>query len=164
MSTHNLDRFRKAQSQSNSGFETALAEIRSGQKRSHWIWYIFPQLAGLGSSSLSEMYAIDGAEEATEYLKDPVLSQRLLTMTTAVAERVREGVPLAVLMGSRIDATKLMSSLTLFEHVAAGLHKSQPHETYEALAGAAEAVLKAGESQGYQRCRFTLDRLSQRGD
>ena len=105
------------------------------------------------------MYAIDGAEDAAEYLKDPVLSQRLLTITSAVVERLSNGVPLAVLMGSRVDATKLMSSLTLFGHVAAELQKSQPRETYAALAGAAEAVLKAGESEGYERCRFTIDRL-----
>jgi uncharacterized protein (DUF1810 family) len=159
LSHYNLERFRLAQGEANSGFETALAEIRAGRKRSHWIWYIFPQLAGLGSSALSEMYAIDGPEEAAEYLKDPVLSQRLLTITTAVAERLSNGVPVAVLMGSRIDATKLMSSLTLFGYVASELQKSQPHETYVALAGAAEAVLKAGESEGYERCRFTLERL-----
>jgi uncharacterized protein (DUF1810 family) len=159
LSHYNLERFRLAQGEANSGFETALAEIRAGRKRSHWIWYIFPQLAGLGSSALSEMYAIEGAEEAAEYLKDPALSQRLLTITTAVAERLSNGVPLAVLMGSRIDATKLMSSLTLFGHVASELQKSQPRETYVALAGAAEAVLKAGESEGYERCRFTLERL-----
>jgi uncharacterized protein (DUF1810 family) len=159
LSTHNLERFKKAQSETHAGFDAALAEIRSGQKRSHWIWYIFPQLAGLGTSSLSQMYAIDGAEEAAEYLKDPVVSERLLTITIAVGERLSTGAPLATLMGSRIDATKVMSSLTLFEHIAADLQKSHPRETYAALAGAAEAVLKAGESQGYQRCPFTLDRL-----
>jgi uncharacterized protein (DUF1810 family) len=157
----NLERFRQAQGETGSGFETALAEIRSGRKRSHWIWYIFPQVAGLGSSALSEMYAIDGPEEAAEYLKDPALSQRLLSITIAVAERLNNGVPLATLMGSRIDATKLMSSLTLFGHVAAALHKSQPGETYRALAAAADAVLKAGASEGYQRCRFTLERLGE---
>jgi uncharacterized protein (DUF1810 family) len=156
---HDLKRFTEAQRETNAGFEAALAEIRSGQKRSHWIWYIFPELAGLGSSSLSQMYAIHGAEEAAEYLKDPVLSQRLLSITSAVVERLSSGVPLATLMGSRVDATKLMSSLTLFGRVAAELQKSQPHETFAALAGAAEAVLKAGESEGYERCRFTLARI-----
>jgi uncharacterized protein (DUF1810 family) len=159
LSQYKLERFRQAQGEASSGFETALEEIRAGRKKSHWIWYIFPQLAGLGSSALSEMYAIDGSGEAAEYLKDPVLSQRLLTITTAVAERLTNGVPLAALMGSRIDATKLMSSLTLFGHVASALQKSQPGETYEGLAGAAETVLEAGESEGYQRCRFTLERL-----
>jgi uncharacterized protein (DUF1810 family) len=154
LSTRGLERFRTAQNDRHAGFEVALAEIRSGQKQSHWIWYIFPQLAGLGSSSLSQMYAIDGADEAAEYLKDPVLSERLLT---AVAELVNSGVPLATVMGSRIDATKLMSSLTLFGRVASALQKSQPRETYDAIGIAAEAVLKAGESQGYERCKFTLD-------
>jgi uncharacterized protein (DUF1810 family) len=155
LSTHNLERFRTAQSDAHAGFEVALAEIRSGRKRSHWIWYIFPQLAGLGTSSLSQMYAIDGAEEAAEYLKDPMLSEHLLTITIAVAERLKSGVPLATLMGSRIDATKVMSSLTLFGRVAAALQKSEPSEIFGALAGVAETVLKAGESQGYERCGFT---------
>ena len=163
MSTHNLERFRTAQNDPHAGFEVALAEIRSGQKQSHWIWYIFPQLAGLGASSLSQKYAIDVAEEAAEYLKDPVLSERLLTITTAVAEHLNSGVPLDTVMGSRIDATKLMSSLTLFGRVAAALQKSQPRETYDAIAAAAETVLKAGESEGYQRCRFTLEQLGIRG-
>jgi uncharacterized protein (DUF1810 family) len=156
VSTHNLERFRTAQSDAHAGYEVALAEIRSGQKQSHWIWYIFPQLAGLGTSSLSQMYAIDGADEAAEYLQDPVLSERLLTITIAVAERLNSGVPLATLMGSRIDATKLMSSLTLFGRVAAALQKTEPCAAFGALADAAETVLKAGESQGYERCKFTL--------
>jgi uncharacterized protein (DUF1810 family) len=148
LSTRNLERFRTAQSDAHAGFEVALAEIRSGRKQSHWIWYIFPQLTGLGTSSLSQMYAIDGAEEAAEYLKDPVLSERLLTITIAVAEHLDNGVPLATLMGSRIDATKVMSSLTLFGRVAAALRNSDPRETFAALAGVAETVLKAGESEG----------------
>jgi uncharacterized protein (DUF1810 family) len=156
LSTRNLERFRTAQSDPHAGFEVALAEIKFGQKQGHWIWYIFPQLAGLGTSSLSQMYAIDGVEEAAAYLKDPVLSERLLTITIAVAERLNSGVPLATLMGSRIDATKVMSSLTLFGRVAAALQKSEPRETVGALAGVAETVLKAGESQGYERCKFTL--------
>jgi uncharacterized protein (DUF1810 family) len=163
MSTDNLERFKTAQSDPVSGFEAALAEIKSGRKRSHWIWYVFPQLSGLGTSSLSELYAIEAPAEAVEYLEDPVLSVRLLTITTAAAERVREGVPLATLMGSRVDVTKLVSSLTLFAHVAGDLSRSRPSATLEDLVAAAGAVLEAAESEGYPRCRFTLDHLRIRG-
>ena len=72
---YDLSRFLKAQERD---YKTALAEIRSGRKRSHWIWYIFPQLKGLGFSSISEYYGIDGINEARAYMKDPVLSARLI--------------------------------------------------------------------------------------
>lgn len=154
-----LERFKKAQSGAESGFESALAEIKSGRKRGHWIWYIFPQLSGLGSSPVSEMYAIESPGEAAEYLRDPTLSVRLLSITTAVAERLRDGASLPSLMGSRTDALKLVSSLTLFACVADELHRTDPRETYRELAQTAEDVLKEAESQGYPRCRVTLERL-----
>ncbi|MGE5835869.1 MAG: DUF1810 family protein, partial [Acidobacteriota bacterium] len=82
-----LERFKSAQAAAHSGFDTALAEIRAGGKRGHWIWYIFPQLAGLGGSPMSAHFAIAGEAEAMEYLRDRDLRARLLTITTAVAER-----------------------------------------------------------------------------
>jgi len=78
---YDLSRFLKAQE---SDYETALAEIRSGRKRSHWIWYIFPQLKGLGFSNLSYHYGIDGIDEAKAYMKDPVLSARLIEISRAL--------------------------------------------------------------------------------
>ena len=77
---YDLSRFLKAQE---SDYETALAEIRSGRKRSHWIWYIFPQLKGLGFSTLSYHYGIDDIDEAKAYMKDPVLSARLIEISRA---------------------------------------------------------------------------------
>ena len=65
-----LERFRKAQRNS---YKTALQEIRAGRKQSHWMWYIFPQIAGLGRSETAQYYAIRDRREAEEYLKDPVL-------------------------------------------------------------------------------------------
>ena len=56
-----------------AGFDSALAEMRAGQKQGHWIWYVFPQLAGLGSSRLAQVYGIDGRAEAIDYLRDPIL-------------------------------------------------------------------------------------------
>ncbi len=67
-----LERFHEAQARRSAGYDTALAEIRRGRKTSHWIWYIFPQLAGLGRSSMAENYAIRDLAEACEYLRDPL--------------------------------------------------------------------------------------------
>src|ERR1017187_1422137 len=103
-----LERFRIAQDQSGSGFEAALAEIHDGGKRGHWIWYIFPQLTGLGMSSMSRTYAIRDVVEAKAYLRDEVLGSRLVTITTTVAEQVSWRTSLEVLMGSSIDAQKLV--------------------------------------------------------
>lgn len=67
-------------------YQTALEEIRNGHKRTHWIWYVFPQMKGLGISELSQFYGIDGREEAHEYLKNPILKQRLIEATQAVLD------------------------------------------------------------------------------
>ncbi len=79
-----LDRFKRAQEQPVDGFDTALSELQAGRKRSHWIWYIFPQLAGLGHSSMAVRYGLLGTAEAAAYLRDPVLRERLLAVTNAV--------------------------------------------------------------------------------
>ena len=157
-----LDRFRLAQNGREAGFASALNEIRTGRKTGHWIWYVFPQLAGLGQSDMARHYAIDGPEEAAAYLRDPGLRSRLLAMTTAVARQLTAGrpVPLRRLMGSDVDARKLVSSLTLFGRVAGTLDRVEPHEDYRALASAATAVLHAAESEGYPACRFTLEQLA----
>ena len=85
-----LKRFHDAQA--NGEYETALAEMSAGAKRSHWIWYVFPQLAGLGQSHMSQLYAIRDTREAKEYLKDPVLSARLLAISQAAADASGPGV------------------------------------------------------------------------
>lgn len=159
-----LDRFKKAQDQRHAGFESALEEIRAGRKRGHWIWYVFPQLSGLGLSSMSQTYAISDAAEAVEYLHDSTLRARLLTITTAVAEQLRthEHVRLEQLMGSAIDARKLVSSLTLFSSVARQLSAHEGLEAYETLARLSEELLTIAASQGYPPCEHTLTRLAER--
>ena len=109
---YDLSRFLKAQERD---YETALAEIRSGRKRSHWIWYIFPQLKGLGFSSMAEYYGIDGIDEARAYMKDPVLSARLIEISGALLT-LRSSDPGSV-MGYP-DDLKLRSSMTLFRAAA----------------------------------------------
>ena len=156
-----LRRFTDAQDQRGSGFESALAEIQGGRKRGHWIWYVFPQLAGLGRSAMSQAYAIDGITEAEAYLRDPILRRRLLTITLAVAEQLRRGVSIESLMNSPIDAAKLVSSMTLFADVAKRLHALDRLDEYASFARVADDVLAKADAEGYQRCAFTLGRLTQ---
>ena len=105
---YNLSRFHKAQQ---SSYKTALAEIRSGRKRSHWIWYIFPQIQGLGFSSTAQYYAIENLDEAKAYLADPVLRERLLEISNALL--ALDSCDPSEVMGYP-DDLKLRSSMTLF--------------------------------------------------
>lgn len=105
---NNLERFLKAQGRD---YETALNEIKNGQKRSHWIWYIFPQIAGLGTSSTSQYYGIKNLAEAKEYLANTVLRNRLLEITGELLKL--PGNDAEKVMGY-VDALKLKSSMTLF--------------------------------------------------
>lgn len=107
-----LNRFLMAQERD---YAQALAEIRAGRKQSHWIWYIFPQLRGLGYSYNAEYYGIADAEEARLYLAHPVLGSRLREITNALLE-LPESDPVRVM--GRPDDLKLCSSMTLFEYVA----------------------------------------------
>jgi uncharacterized protein (DUF1810 family) len=156
-----LDRFRDAQNSSYAGFESALDEVRSGGKRGHWIWYIFPQIAGLGTSDAARTFALEGEEEAAEFLRDSELRSRLLTIASAVADQLRTGSTpsLRTLMGSDIDARKVVSSLTLFGHVARKLHDSDDIDAYRSIATVADDVLALAASQGYPPCSYTLRRL-----
>lgn len=112
-----LERFIEAQDTFNT-YERALAEMRAGQKRSHWIWYVFPQLKGFGRSSNSRYYGLDDVVEAKAYLSNPVLGKRLREITTALLAHTDEDA--TTLMGSRIDAIKLRSSMTLFDAISPG--------------------------------------------
>lgn len=108
-----LDRFVTAQ---RGVFPTALSELRAGNKRSHWIWFIFPQIAGLGRSDTARFYAIADRDEAAAYLAHPVLGPRLRECCEAVLGWAGKRSAVAIL-GS-VDAMKLKSSMTLFLEVA----------------------------------------------
>ena len=118
---HNLNRFIKAQRIS---YEQALSELRNGQKRSHWMWYVFPQFDGLGSSTNSKQYSIKSVAEAEAYLSHPVLGSRLVECVKAVL-RV-EGRTAHEIFGSP-DDMKLKSCATLFAYV------SPPDSVFEQL-------------------------------
>ncbi len=156
----NLDRFRDAQL---SGFAAALRELGAGQKTSHWIWYVFPQLAGLGQSDRAIYYGLAGAEEAADYLRDRVLGARLVAAAAAVRTHLEgteaQPVRLEQLMGSRIDALKLVSCMTLFRHVARKLHAVDPQPQFATMAEHADTILTAAAAQGYGPCVFTEDHL-----
>ena len=108
MDSNSLNRFIKAQEYM---YKTALEEMKKGKKESHWIWYIFPQLRGLGYSPKTYTYGINGLEEAKAYLEHPVLSARLIEITEALL--THRGKDIEDIMGD-IDALKLRSSMTLF--------------------------------------------------
>src|SRR5207253_2159454 len=105
-----LERFHEAQAGRWAGYDTALAEIRAGGKRSHWIWYIFPQIEGLGRSSTARAYAMQDLE-ACAYLRDPILRARYEEIVAAVSEQLVRGIRVEDLMAGRTDALKLVSSL-----------------------------------------------------
>ncbi|QAY79992.1 DUF1810 domain-containing protein [Sphingosinicella sp. BN140058] len=104
-----LERFVEAQARI---YATALAEIRRGAKRSHWMWFVFPQLAGLGRSPQARLYGIQSMDEARAYLGHPLLGPRYVECVAALQD-----IPISdpVVVFGEIDAIKLRSSLTLFE-------------------------------------------------
>ena len=157
MAADPLARFIEAQAE--GVFESAYAEIEAGRKQSHWMWFVFPQIAGLGLSYMSQTYAIRDRAEAVAYLQHPVLAARLLAITIAASKQLRAGVPVDRLMGSSIDAAKLVSSMTLFGQVAPSLATSEDDGNAK-LGRLAEEIVAIAEKQGYARCRHTIDRLN----
>ena len=111
---YDLQRFVDAQDRGGT-YERALAELRDGRKTSHWMWFVFPQIAGLGSSPMAQRYAIASLDEARAYLAHPVLGARLRESASALTGLATRS-PEEVLGG--IDAIKLRSSMTLFARAA----------------------------------------------
>ncbi len=112
MGDYNLQRFLDAQQ---GDYERALTEVRNGRKYSHWIWYIFPQLKGLGMSYNSQYYGISDKEEAEAYLAHPILGKRLREITSAFLQL--KGKTAQDVFGA-LDAMKVLSCMTLFNEVA----------------------------------------------
>ncbi len=118
---HDLQRFVDAQQ---SIYDRALAELNAGHKQSHWMWFIFPQIAGLGHSDMARRYAIKDADEATAYLEHPLLGPRLEQCAQALLAHAER--PARQILGSP-DDMKLRSSMTLFAAVA------PERETFQAV-------------------------------
>ncbi len=143
MDINSLDRFLEAQEHM---YPVALEEMKNGQKCSHWIWYIFPQLRGLGRSGNSYNYGINGIEEAKAYLAHPVLSQRLTEITEAVL--AHKGKDIRDIMGGNIDAVKLRSSMTLFAYLSES--NSVFHQVLDCFYG--------GNMDGYTLSKLKTDK------
>lgn len=111
MQQHDLKRFLDAQ---HNVYRQALSEIKKGRKQSHWMWFIFPQVKGLGYSSNAQYYGIGNREEASAYLQHPVLGARLVEISTALLQLPQHNA--LTIMGSP-DDQKLRSSMTLFAQV-----------------------------------------------
>ena len=109
-----LQRFVAAQDDGRT-YDRALAELRAGAKRSHWMWFVFPQVGGLGASPMARRYAVSGLDEARAYLAHPVLGPRLLECARALTAL---GTADAVAVLGPVDAVKLRSSMTLFARAA----------------------------------------------
>ncbi|GIF54153.1 DUF1810 domain-containing protein [Asanoa iriomotensis] len=109
---YRLNRFVEAQE---GVYPHAVAELRAGYKRSHWMWFVFPQIAGLGRSSMAQAYAISGLDEARAYLAHPVLGPRLRECTTILVDGAEND---EQRIFGPVDAMKLRSSMTLFAHAA----------------------------------------------
>lgn len=106
---YEISRFTKAHQ---SDYQRALSEIKNGKKESHWMWYIFPQIKGLGRSSMSEYYGIQDLDEAKEYLADPILGKHLIEICNALLSLDTND---ATEVMGRPDDRKLKSSMTLFD-------------------------------------------------
>ena len=114
MTEFDLDRFVEAQA---PVYAQALAELKRGRKESHWMWFVFPQIAGLGFSPMAQRYAIGSTDEARAYLAHPLLGPRLREATEAMLAHRGRGAE--AILGP-VDAMKFRSSMTLFEAVAGG--------------------------------------------
>ena len=110
-----LQKFIEAQDSTYAGYATALQEIKQGRKTSHWIWYIFPQIQGLGHSYNARYYALKDIEEARAYLKNETLNHRLREITDALLSHKDKSAQ-SILVG--IDAIKVRSCMTLFDAIS----------------------------------------------
>lgn len=135
-----LQRFLEAQAYMRDGYHDALDEVRKGRKCGHWVWYIFPQLRGLGYSYMSNYYGITGKEEALAYLENETLANRLREVSTALLQHTDKS---AYDIFGNIDAIKVRSCMTLFDAVS-------PNDVFE-------QVLQ--QFYGGEQCQRTLKML-----
>lgn len=134
-----LERFVKAQKRD---YQLALEEVRAGKKQSHWIWYIFPQMYGLGHSCYANLYGIRDKKEAEEYLKHKILGKRLREITMALLEH--DACSAEDIFGN-LDAMKVRSSMTLFDIVS-------PEDIFDKI---------LNKFYANQRCDITIRMLSE---
>lgn len=156
MAAHGSMDLKRFESHHPVDFDRALAEIRSGRKRTHWMWFIFPQIVSLGRSPTAIEYGITCTEEASAYLRHPILGRDYTAIVEAARQQVvSHGIGLTALMGSP-DDFKLVSSVTLFGTIARRSGDAQ----LEQLADHCDEVIEQAELQGFPRCVATMDFLA----
>ena len=151
MPTTSLERFREAQKEMHL---TAKCELASGAKRTHWIWYIFPQLKGLGHSNMCKHYDIQSGDEACAYLQDESLFKNYVELLSIVKIQLTKGISLNNLFNGSTDAKKFISSLTLFNLAAKHL-LSENFYQLSAFVELTNNLLKIIQTQGYKTCTHT---------
>jgi uncharacterized protein (DUF1810 family) len=155
MTKFNLQRFVQAQKKD---YQLAKQELENGRKQSHWIWYIFPQLKGLGRSRMSQKYDIENGDEACAYLDDPILFERLHELLSIVKQQLEKGVSLVTLFNGKTDAYKFTSSITLFNLAAKQLSDSSVKpQKFKLFLQQSNEVLDIIQKQNFNRCQYTID-------
>lgn len=153
------EQFLKAHANPSAGFNAAIGELQAGRKVGHWVWYIFPQLEGLGKSSAAQRFALADGDEAWALVAHPLLGARL-ALAIEVVDRHRG--TLHGLMADPVDSSKLVSCLTLFYNVCQ-LHLNDSDKLLAARAAAVtmacHRLLKKAAGEGLPECAFTLQAL-----
>ncbi len=161
--TEKLEGFVKAHANATAGFNAAIGELQAGRKVGHWVWYIFPQLEGLGKSSVAQRFALADADEAWAYVAHPVLGARLaLALETVDQHRGT----LHDLMADPLDTKKLVSSLTLFGYVCQSHlygHDALLAARAVAVAVACRRLLLKAAGEGLPKCLITLEAMPKTG-
>ncbi len=150
-----LNRFLNAQDRGDpASLETALSELRLGTKQEHWIWYVFPQLQGLGHSPHAHYYGIHGLSEAADYLRNPLLRERYQLCLSEMLIHLRNGTKLRSILGST-DSLKAISSMTLFQ-VVLKRSGTQDQRSVPELLLMMEEFFMLISRDGYRPCQATL--------
>ncbi len=153
-----IQRFIKAQqgNTSSPSYAQAYGEIKSGRKKDHWIWYIFPQLEALGHSSTAKYYGIVDLKETCDYLKNPKLFKNYLEISQLVLQQLKNKIPIRTLMNGDTDARKLTSSLTLFREASSFLlSQGNTTQDFAKLVTCCDEIFNKIAQQGYSPCERT---------
>ncbi len=142
-------------------FEDAMAELRAGAKRTHWMWFVFPVLAGVSRSTTAVRFALPDVDAAAEYLRHPDLRARLVEAVKTVHDKVCvEAADVVTLMGGTVDAQKLVSCLSLFRSVArAAAAGADDLDDLAGLASHAHEIVEEAVRQGVPLCDVTEQAL-----
>ncbi|WP_454784310.1 DUF1810 family protein [Legionella sp. WA2024007413] len=155
----NIQRFIKAQQGQGRdiSFQQAYAELEAGSKKSHWIWYIFPQLKQLGFSPIAQHFGIADLKEACDYLQNELLFRNYYAMAQLVEQQLKKQIPIVFLMQGEIDTLKLVSSITLFREAASFLSRQgNTPQNFDDLISCCDQILNETSKQGYIACKRTL--------